>query len=198
MPRYIRIMIIIIFIELLMLIALMIFNNLSHVYIIAKQLEVEDYQVSQIMSELPIVVKEELEVCSSSPAKSYMFGQSITSKTSNQYKLLQTMKRIDGFYYTYDDYMGVALGSYFGNVGDKFTITLDTGIVLKVVKLDRKDDSHTGSLNCQHRIDGSVIEMIVDRDNHTFPIYSNGYIFGGNFNNSKEFNGSIIKIEKEK
>lgn len=58
-----------------------------------------------------------------------------------------------------DDYM-VALGSYYGIVGDRFEVTLSSGKVFTVIKGDAKSDKDTDALH-MHR-NGNVIEFIVD------------------------------------
>lgn len=49
-----------------------------------------------------------------------------------------TMTIKDGFFYTYDGYMAVALGSYFGGLGERYGFTLSSGVVLKVIKAEPK------------------------------------------------------------
>lgn len=65
----------------------------------------------------------------------------------------------DGFRRHGDDYM-VAMGSYYGCVGDRFQVTLSSGKCFNVIKGDAKSDRHTDSLH-MHR-NGNVIEFIID------------------------------------
>ena len=141
------------------------------------------------------VVKKEIEVCSNSSAKSYMDYKMITDKSSNQYKYINESGKIEikNGYLMENEYIGVALGSYFGEIGSKYVFTLDTGKELKVVKVEEKADEHTIN-GCQHKWDSSVIEFVIDSS--YFKKSSNGYVFNGNFNNVEEFKGKIIKIEK--
>jgi len=94
-------------------------------------------------------------------------------------------------------YIGVALGSYFGEIGSKFIITLDSGIVLKLVKVEHKDDRHTTN-GIYQKWDKSIIEFVIDEDVSEVVIgrSGNGYIMSGNFNNSEFFEGEIIEIIK--
>lgn len=119
----------------------------------------------------------------------------ITSKNSIQYKLIQNGTihvGNDGLLYC-GEYVSVALGSRFGNVGDKFIITLDTGKAFKAIKGDEKANKDTAN-NCHHLSDGSLVEFIVDTQ-----LAKQSYhncIRDGDFNSSEKFNGHIIKIEK--
>lgn len=127
--------------------------------------------------------------------KSFMDYKTITDQTSTQYQLIYSDEIIlgdDGFLYS-DEYIGVALGSRFGKVGDKFIITLDTGKQFKVIKLDEKADVDTVS-NCHHRSDGSIIEFVISI-RLVNEIYPNA-IKLGDFNCIEQFNGLVIKIEK--
>jgi hypothetical protein len=146
------------------------------------------------------VITTELKVCSSSQSKTYMSYKAITNTGSSQYKYIKANMTVNekGLLVDKDGYMGVALGSYFGEIGRRYTITLDTGIVLKVVKVEAKADDHTVN-GCYQKWDKSVIEFVVDtkKAGEYYGRGSNGYIVNGNFNNIEEFKGKIIKIEEE-
>lgn len=136
-------------------------------------------------------------VCSSSPSKSYEEGNIDWVPSSKQYEIMQQLHINDmGMYESEDGYLAVALGSYYGAVGTKYKITLDTGIILKVIKADEKANKDVVN-GCYHKEDSSVIEFIIHEPAASlfFPT-SNGYVNGGNFNNHPNFQGSIIKIEK--
>jgi len=122
----------------------------------------------------------------------------ITNKSSKQYKYIKDNMKVaeNGLLYDNQGYIGVALGSHFGDIGNKFVITLDTGIVLKVVKVEAKDDKHTNN-GCEQKYDGSLIEFVIDSENTTYWLGSNGYILNGNFNNHKDFKGNIERVEYE-
>ena len=127
--------------------------------------------------------------------KSYMSYKAITNKSSKQYKIIHSDQITigdDGLLYD-GEYVGVALGSRYGNVGDKYVITFDDGRKFNAIKLDEKSDAHTES-NCHHKSDGSLIEFVIDIDKA-----KNNYstaIKMGNFDYADKFNGHVIKIEK--
>lgn len=139
---------------------------------------------------------EPIEVCSASSTKSYMDYSKITSPSSKQYKYTRELMTInDGLLYSDDGYIGVALGSYFGDIGSKFIFKLSSGVELKLIKVEEKSDKHTNN-GCDHQEDKSVIEFVVDSVTNKFYIGDNGYIASGNYNNLDIFSGSIIEILK--
>lgn len=146
--------------------------------------------------------KESINVCSSSNVKTYMSYRAITTRSSAQYQYIHNNMYVDqetGLLRNkeHPEYIGVALGSYYGKIGSMYEFTLDTGKVLKVVKVDAKSDNHTYN-GCYHRQDGSVIELVIDTNiakNH-YGTGSNGYILNGNFNNSPDFYGRITGVQK--
>lgn len=144
----------------------------------------------------PNVINNEISVCNNSSTKTYMDYRKITSKTSKQYKYIQANMKVNdkGFLVDEEGYIGIALGSYFGDIGSKYIITLSGGQALKVVKIEAKADIHTNN-GCEQKWDKSVIEFVIDTDvaSKHFGISSNGYIMNGNFN--KHFKGTIEKIE---
>lgn len=134
-------------------------------------------------------------------AKPYMDYRKITNKNSRQYKLLWSDDvSVDerGFIVDKDGYIAVALGSYFGEIGDRFEITLDTGIVLKVFKVEQKSDLHTCDKNFMGSTSHEVIEFVIDTQKAFMQanIWGNGYVFSGDFNNCLEFKGNVVKIER--
>lgn len=139
-------------------------------------------------------IEHTLDVCHYGKNKTYM-DYTRLSKTSEQYKFLMTMTIKDGFFYTYDGYMAVALGSYFGGLGERYEFTLSSGVVLKVIKAERKADEHTNN-GCEQKWDKSVIEFVIDSSTIKF-WWGEKYVLNGNFNNTKEFNGDIIKIVRK-
>lgn len=164
------------------------------------EVEVIDHKEVEFIEEGEIEPELELEwilPCHSSSIKSYMDYNAITLTTSKQYKYIREHMSIDnGLLYDSEGYIGVALGSWWGDIGSKWIIELDTGVILSVVKIDEKADKHTIN-GCQHRTDGSVIEMVVDSP--TIPNDwwgGNGYVFNGNFNNSELFKGNILRVAK--
>lgn len=128
--------------------------------------------------------------------KSYMDYRCITDATSNQYQLIYSDRIIvgnDGLLYDEDGFIGVALGTAFGQVGDKFIVELDNGHIIKVIKVETKSDAHTID-GMYHKTDGSVVEFVIDIDkaNKTYPLC----ITMGSFNYENKFNGNIKSISK--
>ena len=123
----------------------------------------------------------------------------ITNKSSAQYKYIQQHMTVNdkGLLVDKDGFIGVALGNYWGKVGDRFIFTLDTGVVLNVVKIEVKADQHMVN-KCYQKWDKSVIEIVGHGDKMAsyYGRASNGYILSGNFNNHKDFKGKIMKVER--
>lgn len=160
----------------------------------------EEFSLDDLADYQKTYMSEEIEVCSTSSVKTYMSYRLITSTTSAQYRYISGYMTVDletGLLIDEDGFIGVALGSYFGEIGSRYYITLDTGVVLPVVKIESKADEHTHN-GCSASSDGSVIEFVIDTDiaSSYFGTATNGYILSGNFNNYDIFNGSIIAIEK--
>ncbi len=143
---------------------------------------------------------EEIEVCASGSGKTYEDYRMITDETSNQYKLIKSKLKVDkktGFLRDKDGFLAVALGYQFGPVGTRYYFTLDTGIVLPLIKTDEKDPKDASD-GCAVDINGTVIEFVIDADaalKH-FGTITNGLVLDGNYNNSPDFAGSIVKIER--
>lgn len=100
--------------------------------------------------------------------KSYMSWKAITNTDSKQYKLQKscwTDKK--GLRRYKQDYV-IALGSYYADyIGQRFTITLDTGKTFTAVVGDFKADKHTDETNKYTPMEDNkknVIEFIVDTD----------------------------------
>lgn len=57
----------------------------------------------------------------------------------------------------------IAMGSYYSTkIGCKIDLVMSDGQVIKCILADVKSDRHTDSLHRKHRIDGSVVEFVVD------------------------------------
>ncbi|MDO4499775.1 MAG: hypothetical protein Q4B60_00720 [Erysipelotrichaceae bacterium] len=144
---------------------------------------------------------EDIEVCASNATKTYMDYRAVTSRSSKQYWFIKDHLTVDettGFLYDEDGFVAVALGSYFGVIGDRYYITLDSGVVLPVVKSDEKADIHTDPSGCYHSQDGSIIEFVIHKGYAMdyFGRLSNDYILNGNYNNHELFRGKIVRVEK--
>ena len=148
----------------------------------------------------PKYLANEVDVCSKSSTKTYEDYRAITSRSSAQYKYIHEFMTVDeetGFLYDEDGFIGVALGSYYGVIGDRYYVTLDSGTVLPIIKIDEKADGDTIN-GCAHNSDSSVIEFVIDTDyaGEYFKVSSNGLISSGNYNNIKLFKGKIEKFEE--
>ena len=159
----------------------------------------EDFSIEDLDEYEKEYVAEEVEACSYSSVKTYMSIKMITSKSSRQYKFIEEHMTIDeetGFAIDEDGFIGVALGSAFGDIGTRYYITLDTGIVIPVVKIEAKSDAHTVN-GCYHTNDKSVIEFVIDRTiaEEYFGVGGNGLIKNGNLNNDERLQGHIEKVE---
>ena len=171
--------------------------DLQSMAMLTKSVDLEEHQQEKYTYN-----KESIEVCSTSSVKTYMSYKSITTKSSAQYRYIHNNMYVDSDtgllrHKEHPEYIGVALGTYYGKVGSMYEFTLDNGKVLKVVKVDVKSDSHTYN-GCYHRQDGSVIELVIDPvvAKQYYGTGSNGYILNGNFNNSPDFYGKIASVKK--
>ena len=136
--------------------------------------------------------------CAINSTKSYMDYRAVTQRSSKQYKYIDKyMSARGGLMYAPDGAIGVALGSWWGDIGSKWTIELTNGQVFDVVKIDEKSDAHVVN-GCYHKNDGSVIEMVVDSETTPSDHWgSNGLIWNGNFNNYDKFKGQIKRVGKK-
>lgn len=164
-----------------------------------KDVEVE-FSLDDLKEYQKEYVSEEVDVCSTNKTKTYMDYRAITDTSSTQYKYIRDNMVLDeqtGFLVDEDGFIGVALGSYYGVIGDRYYFTLDSGVVLPLVKIEEKADGDTNG-GCYHYSDGSVIEFVIDKDvaSEYFGSYSNGLVLSGNYNNYSLFKGEIAKVEK--
>lgn len=155
----------------------------------------------EVVEEEVVIIKEPVTMLYQTSAKTYMDYKCITNTNSPQWEYIYNSGEItvceDGFLRTADGYIGVAMGSYFGNIGSKYILTLDTGITIPVVKVEAKADQHTVSGFAGY-VAYDIIEFVIDTQATWMQenVWSNGYIFSGNFNNCELFNGKIIAIDK--
>lgn len=95
----------------------------------------------------------------------YMDYRAITNTASKQYKLQQDpYVCVDekGFLMYRSNWYVVAMGSYWGDIGDKFIVHLNNGELIPVIIGDIKSDRHTDKLNYAHASDGHVLEFLID------------------------------------
>ena len=160
-----------------------------------------DFDINNLKDYHKEFESEEIELCASSSAKTYMDYRAIDLVSSRQYQFISNYLNVDkqtGFLYDEDGFIAVALGSYFGVVGDRYYFTLDSGVVIPVVKAEHKADEHTDYSGCYQIYDKSIIEFVVDSDYAAacFGDRGNGLVLNGNYNNYSLFEGDIVKIEK--
>ncbi len=126
--------------------------------------------------------------------KAYMDYRKITNTRSVQYRLQQSAETDDNGLRIYHGRYMVALGTYYGEVGDELTVTLDTGEVLDVVIGDIKADCTTDETNRYHPMSdgsGNVIEFIVDTRELTRDVK-----WAGDISEIDGFEGNVEKIER--
>ena len=160
----------------------------------------DELDINEFVEYEPKYIANEVEVCSKSSTKTYEDYRAITSRSSAQYKYIHEYMMVDegtGFLYDEDGFIGVALGSAYGVIGDRYYVTLDSGSVLPIIKIDEKADGDTIN-GCAHNRDSSVIEFVIDTDyaGEFFKVSGNGLIASGNYNNIDIFKGEIEKIEE--
>lgn len=107
----------------------------------------------------------------------------VTNKSSRQYYYVENgWTRSDGMR-MYGDRELWALGSLYGNVGDKINIYLSSGKMIRAIKADAKQ------VTCEHP-DGSMIEGIVDSD----ILYRDNRWIGKDGLND-DYEGYVTKVE---
>ena len=170
-------------------------------FVLLSGFSIDDFSIENLDEYVKEFESEEIDTCSKSATKTYMSYKSITSKNSKQYKYIENNMSVDeetGLLIDENGFIGVALGSYYGEIGSKFYITLDTEIVIPVVKVDAKSDAHTVN-GCSQSVDGSVIEFVIDKQiaGEFFGVRGvNSLVSGGNLNNDDRLRGKISTVEK--
>ena len=160
----------------------------------------QDLNINELKNYEKEYSDDDYGVCSTSSTKTYMDYRAITDTSSTQYQYIQDHMHVDkvtGLLLDEDNFIGVALGSYYGEIGDRFYFELENGAILPLVKIEEKAQSDTYE-GCYHISDGSVIEFVIDRQvaqNH-FGTSENGYVLSGNFNNYEIFKGDIVSVTK--
>lgn len=158
----------------------------------------------------PVEIEEEVEVdpyryspvemAYQTSAKTYMDYRAITDTSSTQYQFIHSDEITiceDGFLRDSEGHIGVAMGSYFGEIGSRYICYLENGETIPVIKVEAKNDAHTIEGFCGS-IAYEIIEFVIDTKSNWMQnnVWENGYVFSGNFNNYEKFNGKIIKIDK--
>lgn len=128
--------------------------------------------------------------------KPYMDYRAITCKTSKQYKFIQREDVNEderGFLMQDGEWYCVALGEYFGDIGEKYIFTLSNGKEIKVVKSEAKSNRHTCSDNYLGQ-NGHILEFLINTNSQWMK--EQDVIYHGSLNACDELKGDIVKIEK--
>lgn len=112
------------------------------------------------------------------------------SPSSAAGKLLATASADENGLMKIGEYYCVALGTYYGSLGDKFVATLDTGVQIKLIKCDIKADIHTDPTNRYSSKTNCMSEFIVNSDKLRRDAKTSGNI-------SDIIYGSIVGMYKE-
>lgn len=160
----------------------------------------DSFKLSDLKNYQREYLSESIGACSTSSTKTYEDYKLITSKESKQYKYIHNNMTVDettGLLIDEDGFIGVAMGYQFGEIGSRYYVVLDTGIIIPVVKVDAKAsvDAPNG---CSHSIDSSVIEFVLDTDIALSYFGGKDYVCNGNLNNSDLLKGNIQDIEEVK
>lgn len=153
--------------------------------------DIEDTKKDEIKTE-----KVWLKDTKGSHIKPYMDYSMITDKSSKQYKFIHrndVKEDYRGFLMQDEEWYCVALGSYFGNIGSKYIITLDNGNEVKIVKSEAKSDKHTDEDNYLS-FNGHIVEFLINTNSYW--MYDNDIIYSGSLNAYDKLKGSIVSIEK--
>lgn len=94
--------------------------------------------------------------------KSWMDYRAITCKTSRQWTIQELATTDENGFRRVENFYICAMGTQYGQVGDCFSVSLDSGVTIHVIKGDEKQDIHTIGGEGYQGVDGSVLEFIVD------------------------------------
>jgi hypothetical protein len=139
------------------------------------KIEGSDYYIDRLQTSETSASFIDCDVPSNNAIKSYMDYKYITSKTSDQYKLQESLaytgenglRMVNGRYC-------MAVGSYYTTtIGQYMDIELENGKVIPAILADCKADIHTDETNRMNP-NGSVIEFVVE----TNSLYNKARIMG--------------------
>ena len=123
--------------------------------------------------------------------KSYMDYRCITDKRSKAYQVANSATKLDnGLLVVDNEYYCVAMGTYYGQVGDKFYIETNEGNSWKIILCDIKANSHTDSTNRYTIANGCMMEFVVDTRLIPSSVKSSGTV------NGLGFSGKITLVRK--
>lgn len=162
---------------------------------INQMLEFHNYYSNEVTSSSEDIISsvetEAYSVPTGHSFKSYTYYTSL-SQHSPQGQLQKQAYTDENGLRKVDEYYCAALGTYYnGNIGDKFLVTLSTGVQFKMILCDVKSDAHTDSTHRYTRSNGCVIEFYVDRNKLNPKVKTSG-----NISSIPGFEGDITNIEK--
>ncbi|MBR2825395.1 MAG: hypothetical protein IKE51_03955 [Solobacterium sp.] len=174
------------------------FSALSLLFMTTSGFTMEEFSLSQLKNYEREFKSVSIGACNTSSTKTYEDYRMITDPASRQYKHIHTHMTVDpttGFLLDEDGFIGVALGYLFGEIGTRYYIVLDTGIIIPVVKIDAKA-SVDATDGCSANVNASVIEFVIDADvAYEYFGGGNGLVNNGNYNNHQYLNGHILDFE---
>lgn len=122
--------------------------------------------------------------------KSYMDYRTITNTSSTQYKMQQEAYTDENGLRKIGEHFCVAMGTYYGNLGDILYVETDKGASWTVILSDVKSDAHTDSTHRYTVSSDCMMEFIVDTPAMPTSVKRSGTV------NSLGFQGKICYIEK--
>ena len=122
--------------------------------------------------------------------KSYMDYRALTDTSSTQYEMQQRAYTDDNGLRKIDEHFCVAMGTYYGELGDILRIETDEGATWTVILSDIKSDVHTDSTHRYTTANHCMMEFIVDTDAMNYEIKQSGTV------NALGFQGKICKVTK--
>ena len=122
--------------------------------------------------------------------KSYMDYRAITNTSSTQYKMQREAYTDENGLRKIGEHFCVAMGTYYGNLGDILYVETDKGASWTVILSDVKSDAHTDSTHRYTVSNHCMMEFIIDTRAMSTSVKRSGTI------NSLGFQGKICYIEK--
>ena len=151
-------------------------RNLQNVDLYAVSFRDAGFDIEEMLVEPKPVILDKFGVpdgegVCNSLNKTYMAYTAVTSKNSNQYKLLYSdaaytdpvsgLRMVDGRYC-------IATGTFYASqIGTKINLVMANGNVVECILGDVKSDEYTDPTHRYQKWDGSVVEMIVDYEYFT-------------------------------
>lgn len=151
------------------------------------ELQIEEYKEKEIE-----ISRQDLSSGCNLSKKTYMDYRCI-SRNSAQGNIVYSDEAWtdDNGLRRYGDYYCVAMGTYYGTVGDILEITTDKGNVYKVILGDIKANEHTDSENKYSVHNGCMLEFIVEEDKLSSNVRTMGSVDG-----IEEISGKIVEVRR--